>query len=142
MTHPRLWHWISDDFRPAADQWQPDLDERFWYVLGRDGETVLGLGVFEARSSILLEGHCCLLPCAWGRTAEIAAGCFAWLFSRTTACRIAAAIASDNRLALKMARSAGMQECGRHPLAFLRGGKLHDLILLGISREGLSTCQQ
>lgn len=138
MSHPRLWPWMRDDFTPLyASSWKPALGPGLLYLRGRDlyGDT---LAIFPCtmRNGVLWEIHCAILPRAWGSPATtLVRMAFEFLFHQRGARRIEAAIPSDNRLALALAHRAGMSWCGVNTGAFQRNGRLHDLVLMGISKE-------
>jgi RimJ/RimL family protein N-acetyltransferase len=140
LTHPRIYPWISDDGAPAAADFQPVDHPAIWYVLVKEqlcgGDRVLGLFLFTPQGAACWEVHTCLLPIAWGRrAAAAAAGAAEWLFEQTSCSRIVTTVPAYNRLALRFARAAGMTEYGRNPASYLKNGKLHDQVLLGLSRE-------
>jgi RimJ/RimL family protein N-acetyltransferase len=136
MTHPRVYPHITDDGSPAAAEFQPVNHPAIWYVLARDGDELLGLYMFIPQGAACWEVHTCLLPASWGaRAAAAAAGAAAWLFERTTCRRIVTSVPSYNRLALRYAERAGMQQFGVNPRSFLKDGKLHDQVLLGLSKD-------
>ena len=134
VTHPRIWPGASDDFSPPAEEWRPIEHEALWYVAVRDGEEFLGLFVFVPASPVCWEVHTCLLPCSWGERAVQAAREVAeWIWLNSGCRRITTAVPAFNRLAHRLARRAGMREYGRNLKSYMKHGKLHDQILLGLS---------
>jgi RimJ/RimL family protein N-acetyltransferase len=135
LTHPRIYPWAGDDSAPAAEGFQPNPDDRIWYVLVHDGVELLGLLVFLPHVSVCWEVHCALLPCAWGpRTAEALSGAFGWIWARTECRRVVAAVPAGNKLACRLAFRAGMDVEGVRPGSWLKRGRLEDLILFGIGK--------
>lgn len=135
MAHPRIYPHIADDGCPPATEFEPLEHPGVWYVLVRDEGRPLGLFVFVPQNSVCWEVHTCLLPWAWGRPAAIAAAEMArWIWEHTPCRRIVTSVAAYNRLALRFAERAGMTEYGRNPASWLKDGKLHDQVLLGMSR--------
>jgi len=139
-THPQVWRHISDDHSPAVDDYLPPDPRHVLYVMVRDiypdsgPEELLGFYLFHPLNSICWEVHTCLLPAAWGPRAQ-QAGCLIteWIFEHTPCRRIVTNVPVYNRVALAYAKRAGLVEYGRNPASFLKDGKLHDQILLGIS---------
>jgi RimJ/RimL family protein N-acetyltransferase len=141
ICHPKLYGWLTDDFSPRSEDYTPPDAPGVQYLVARDNGELLGLWVLVWHSPIAVEVHTCLLPTAWGERAAIAAKeCARWIFFHTAAQRIFTSVPAYNRLALRFALQAGMSVFGRHPKSFQKKGKLHDQILLGLSREEI--CQQ
>jgi len=136
MTHPAVYQ--ADDFTPPADKFTVREDPGIWYVLAFDGERnteLLGLFVLVQLSPICWEIHTRLLPGSWGKqAAEAARGILAWLWERTPCLRLVTAVPAYNRLAIRFAERAGLKVFGNNERSYLKGGVLHDQILLGISK--------
>jgi hypothetical protein len=133
MRHPRLYQ--ADDFSPAREDYRPPENESIYYMLVRDGEELLGLFVLYPQNAVCWEIHTRLLPCAWGaRAAEAAKGILEWLWTNTPAVRLVTSAPGNNRLAIRFAEAGGLSRFGRNPASYLKNGKLHDQILLGISK--------
>jgi RimJ/RimL family protein N-acetyltransferase len=138
LTHPRVYPWISDDGCPPAEEFQPIDHPSVWYVVVREqlSGLLLGLFMFVPQNAVCWEVHTCLLPAAWGKpAAAAAAGASHWMGERTPCRRIVTSVPSYNRLALRFARAAGMKQFGVNPASYLKTGKLHDQVLLGLSLE-------
>ena len=68
VTRPAVWMLSCDDFSPLPDEWEPCMDERFLYVLVRDGEELLGMWAFYPTDyQIMMKVHTCLLPNGRGK---------------------------------------------------------------------------
>jgi RimJ/RimL family protein N-acetyltransferase len=92
--------------------------------------------MFIPRNAVCFEVHLGFLPSGWGlaeKTAKLAIG---WIFSNTRCQRVFASIPEYNRLTLRLAKSAGMEEFGVNKASFLKDGKLRDQILMGLSKGG------
>lgn len=140
MTHPRIWPHISDDACPEPREFRPLDHPGVWYVLVSAGAELLGMFVFAPQNGVCWEVHTCLYPAAWGPRAREAARAMAgWIWANTPCRRIVTNVPACNRLALRFARDAGMEQFGVNPQSWMKHGKLHDLIMLGISRE-VNTC--
>lgn len=136
LIHPRIYPWIGDDATPPVVEFQPNADDRIWYVLVHDGDERLGLLTFLPHISVCWEVHCALLPCAWGpRTAQALSESFRWIWERTECTRVVAAVAAGNKLACRLAFNAGMDVEGVRPSSWRKNGHLQDLILFGIGKE-------
>lgn len=135
MTEPTVYRNITDDGCPPASDFRPVEDSRLWYVLVSDGANVIGLFMFVPLNAATWEVHTCLLPVARGPLAHQAAWeVLDWLWRNTPCQRLITNVPAFNRLALKFAKEAGMQEFGFNPNSYLKGGKLHGQHLLGIDR--------
>jgi RimJ/RimL family protein N-acetyltransferase len=141
LTHERIWPHISDDGSPPAGEYRPFESELIWYVVVRDiypdagPEEILGLWMFTPHNAVCWEVHTALLPEAWGGRAHQAAQLMAdWIWRNTPCRRIVTNVPENNRLALRFAQAVGMEVYGCNEKSFLKGGKLLDQILLGISK--------
>ena len=136
MTHPQIWPFISDDGSPAHQDYRPAEGEHIWYVLAWDhGEELLGLWMFHPQNAVCWEVHTCLLPCAWGERAYIAARALPeWIWQHTPCRRIVTNVPSSNRLALRFALRAGMSIYGCNKASYLKNGRLCDQLCLGLSK--------
>lgn len=135
ITHPRIWPAVSDDGSPPPEQWEPLKDAAAYYVLIKDNEELLGLWAFYPHNSASWEVHTCILPNAWGnRAKEAVKKLSAWVWENMPAQRITTEVPDYNRVALRFALAAGLVPYGCNPKAYQKNGKLHDVILLGISR--------
>jgi RimJ/RimL family protein N-acetyltransferase len=136
MVHPKIWPHISDDLAPPASEFQPQRTDAIWYVLAVDECKVLGMFAFVPQNGVCWDVHTCLLPRAWGGPALDAARAVApWIWANTDCRRIITTVPAYNRLALRLARAAGMREFGVNHRSYLKYGKLHDQVLLGLSPE-------
>lgn len=128
----RVWAAATDDFAPHSDEWYPAADERILYLVASDAGGIVATFTLLPQSAVCYEIH---VDRAFGRGAARAhREVFAWAFRNTPARRIVAAIPADNAIAIRAARRAGMQEYGRNPQSFMRGGELRDQILFGVSK--------
>ena len=140
LTHPRIWGAISDDGSPPVEEFQPVICDALWYVAVHDGAELLGLFLFTPLNTALWEVHTCLLPHSWGdRALQAAREISTWVWANTQMRRVITSVPAYNRLALRLAKEAGMVEYGINPQSFLKGGKLHDQHMLGISPPGEGT---
>ena len=139
MTEPSVYRNITDDGCPPASDFRPVDDPRLWYVLVYDGANVIGLFMFVPLNAATWEVHTCLLPVARGPLAHQAAWeVLDWLWSNAPCQRLITNVPAFNRLALRFAKEAGMQQFGFNPDSYLKGGKLHGQYLLGIDRPPVS----
>jgi len=91
--------------------------------------------MFHATNAICWEVHTCLLPCAWGERAYIAARALPeWIWRHTPCRRIVTNVPSSNRLALRFALRAGMTIYGCNKASYLKNGRLCDQLCLGLSK--------
>lgn len=138
ICHPKLYRHLFDDHVGPVAEWVPVDHELVSYVGVRDGEELIGVIIVGMHSLEMWECHEAFLPSAWGRKARRAAREFAeWVWKNKSVQRVIGHIAA-NPVALAYAKAAGMEECGRHPKAFMKNGKLEDIIIVGANRpEGI-----
>ena len=136
VTHPRLYRRLADDFSPAPENWEPAVDERIYYLLVRHQGNVIGAAMFHPETACCYQGHLAVLPEAWGPTSVAASrALIRWMFANSPCVRLVVHIPEENRLALRLARAAGMSRFGLNERAVSRGGRLCNLVLLGISKQ-------
>ena len=134
-THPRVWDAISDDYTPHKEGWEPIKHSAVWYVLVKDGDELLGMFTFVPENAICWKVHTCMLPCAYGPTAQRAAkGIIQWIWEHTKCVRIITDVPAYNQLALRYAERADLERYGVNPRSYMKRGVLQDQILLGISK--------
>lgn len=142
VTHEKIYPAISDDFSPPVDQWTPIQSDDAYYVLAKDEGEVLGLWALFPDNRICWKVHTCLLPRAYGKRAhEAVLGFEEWVWNNTPALRVVTDVPSYNRLALKFSLDAGLEQFGVNPGAYMKNGKLYDVIMLGISKPGVQSCR-
>lgn len=144
VTHPAIWPHVSDDFSGLPEEWEPPISGGFLYILaldktgengGENGGEIRAMWMFEKLSPILFKVHTTVLPIGRGVWANEAAKKMAlWIWEHTECQRIVTDVPENNRLALRFAEAAGMQQFGVNPRSYKKGGKLLDVILLGMSR--------
>lgn len=132
VCHERIYDRTTDDLSPPRDQ--AVMPEICLYGTVWQGEEYGGVFGLVPHNSVLAELHTALLPCMWGDAAEIGRHFIAWVFETTQFRRLIGAIPEFNRLALRMAKLSGMTEYGVNPASFLKHGKLHSLIMVGVSK--------
>lgn len=137
VTHPKLWPYLSDDFSPDPESFEPIQAPGIIYLLVRDGEAVLGCFVLHPHSAIVWEVHTCLLPAAWGRSEEATRGGTEWIWANLNCVRLITNVPVSNPLALRLAKRSGMEEYGRNPHSFMKHGKTETMVLLGITRPNV-----
>jgi RimJ/RimL family protein N-acetyltransferase len=134
LTHESQLRMSSEDATDVAT-WSPQRDDRVWYIAVRAYGKLYGIFTLIPQNAVCYEIHAALLPGGWGvNTRPALIGVIAWMFRHSPARRIVASIPIYNRLAIKLARDAGMQQFGTNPASFQRGGVLHDQELFGISK--------
>jgi len=136
MIDPRLFDAAADDFTGSSENWEPRRDTGIWYVLAFDGDRLLGLFALAPQSNICWEIHTRLLPVAWGAIAAAAAAAVVpWIWANTPCVRLVTICPSYNRLAIRFAEKAGMVRYGLNPQSWLKNSRLHDQVLLGLSKD-------
>lgn len=139
MTHPKLYPHLTDDFSPAPEDFQPVEHDSYIYLLVRDGDDLLGLFFFHPHTVSIWEVHTCLLPGAWGERGKAAAiSSREWIWENLPHClRIITNVPTYNRLALRFAQTAGMEQFGKNPDSFVKSNKVYTLLMLGVTRPGI-----
>lgn len=135
VTDPRVYRLICDDFSPLPEYWEPIKHVQVSYVLAKENEEIFGLFALIPDNTICWKAHPCLLPKAFGdKSREITSAFLDWLWKNTPCMRLIAEVPMFNSIVLKYARDCGMEQFGINPASVMKGGKLHDQALFGISK--------
>ena len=132
LTCPAIYLMMGDDYLPPAEEYKvPENPDIVWLIAG--GSALVGLFAFFPANRICWELHAALLPWASKQEKRDAARSLVpWLAANTECKRLTASIPECNRQAVYYGvHNLGMHYVGRHEKAFLRHGRLQDLILLG-----------
>jgi hypothetical protein len=137
LAHPSVYAWMVSDGAPAPQDVQIDVSGFTYYLLVKtdDGE-LLGMFIVVPyrNTSVTWEVHTCLLPCCRGANAVLAyhAG-VQWLKDHTICKKVIGNICEDNKPALFMALRAGNEIIGVNKASIMKGGKLLDQTIVGMS---------
>lgn len=130
FAHPDVWPWLVDDLAPAPapDQWRP-LDPADVIYLGTDQAVWMAVPT----NSVTWDVHSAVLPEARGARA-VGWGIEAarWMFNHG-ARKLTTSVPADNRAALAFARRCGFRPEGINRLSWLKGGRMLDQHLLGMT---------
>lgn len=138
MRHPDVWPWISDDSCPApVDFAIPDgWIDQCTYAVCVNGAPV-GFAMLEPRSAAMAEFHGALLPEWRGKTGiRLARMAISRLWQDTGFDKLIALCPAGNRGAQRVNVAIGFERQGLLTDAYRRGGRLEDLVVYGMSREG------
>lgn len=140
VSHPAIWPHITDDTTPTFEP-IPDNDAIHWMLV--DDGAPAGLFMVHAHNLVCYEMHTCLLPRTWGQQAAAAAQMLLkWAFEETDCQKMITAVPAYNRPALRFAKAGGMVQEGINRASIMRNGVLTDQIMLGITKQEWTTCQQ
>ena len=134
FASPEIYKHLGDDFSPSQEAYEPVTNPSLIYLLASNGHPC-GIFLFAPENGICFNTHIAFLPSGWGAAREAAKQAAVWMFSNTRCQRIVASVPAYNRLALKTAKATGVTQFGVNEASFLKNGKLHDQILLGLSKE-------
>ena len=130
-----LYPHLGDDFTPPVEQFEPNDHPAIWYVGVRDPNGIIGIFSLFPENTVCWQVHVAMFP--WAGTQEkweAARTLPEWLNAQTDCRRLTAAVPASNRAAIIYGtHGIGMRYVGRHSAAVMKGGKLQDLILLGLS---------
>jgi RimJ/RimL family protein N-acetyltransferase len=146
---PRVWNWTQEFRDRIADAFAPKTLEAFvalWesmdragrkrWAVYRDGE-LCGVITAQRLSPIVSDAHCVFAKRAWGVETTLASLriVFAELFSDGTTTKISSMLFADNRSIIGLIRKLGGAVEGRLVNQTMRGGKLVDMVVIGIQKE-------
>jgi len=134
FNHPKVYEWISDD--TSVPPFIPDPAQL--YLMN---EEMTAVGRIDQMTGATCMVHIAALP-------DENAGPFMkegieWLFKNTPYLKIVGIIPEYNRAALALAKWCGFKEEGKLTKSFLKNWKLHDQVVLGLSKyDKEALCQQ
>jgi len=138
LTWPGMYEQMGDDSLPPEHAYEVPDDPRIWYVVATNGSRLVGLFVLIPQNLVCWEVHAAMMPWATPREKWAAARALPeWLGDNTECRRLTAAVPANNGPAIVYGtHGIGLRYVGRQPAAFLRGGHLQDLVLLGMPVGG------
>ena len=134
FTTPHVWDAMSDDGFIKPEEFVPQFRKNTWYLGAWDDSEYLGMFIIYTLNAILCDVHVALLKnCGGIRALKAGRMAFEWCFENTPFRRFTSANPTCNRLGLRYAKLLGFKEFGLNPGAWLKNGKVYDIILLGVS---------
>lgn len=134
FKNKNLAKYLTDDFTEIEEY---PIHDMIYYLEARDTE-LIGLFMCVQMNSICLDAHVAMLQ--RGRKTKVAGNeAIEWIFKNTGYEKINATIPMFNKLAIKYAKDIGFTEEGVNRGSFIRNGKIHDQLYLGIRRP---SCHQ
>ena len=134
MTHPDMWATVAEDGHDP-DDYTPDMTGACWLVM-RDGDTLIALYSLDQINAVTLEIHAQVLPKhrkEYSRATGKAA--LQWIVEHTDCQKVIAWVPALYPNVRDFTVSQGFQIEGVSRKSYLKNGELHDLTLLGITRE-------
>lgn len=138
FTAPDVYEHLVDDYAPHSSDFAVNAHPDIWYVIACHSGGLVGLFSLIPKNRACFELHACMLPdaCAHEKW-EAARGLAPWIGERTDCRRLIAEVPRSNRPAIVYGvHGIGMKYVGTHPKAFMKYGKLQDLIILGMPING------
>lgn len=144
IRHESIYPFISDDLSPLANEFEPFFDDAIhWLLIKVNDTTNAGLFMCHAMNGATTEIHTCILPMYRGSLSrQFTEAVLAWIFANTHYQKVITHVPSYHTKALRLATDSKMVVEGVHTKSYLKDGELHDLTLLGITKEGFLSCQQ
>ena len=135
---PQIYRALHDDFAPDPSEWEPTIHPLVGYVALWEDEDLMGIAIVNLHNTVKWEVHNAILPhVGWKKRLKIARSFIEWLW--TAGCkRITGQVVASNQYALKFNEVLGMERVGVERKAFMKDGRLQDLVYFGISApEGI-----
>lgn len=134
LTHPKIGRWMFEDDAALGPDTVIPMPDTVWYVCAMDGRKLIGLFVFEPRTSVKYAVYLAIAPGQWPRAVEAFKGVIGWAWRHIGMECIGGEIPSDNTHALRLAKKAGFTMIGIEPKAYRRGGELRDIRIVSIGK--------
>ena len=139
IGHSTVFHSASDD---GTDDPKLAFEVAFWWLTTPGNVVFLGkdsLIMFQPRNFITYEMHLGFIEGARRHAYRQAVEAGFWLLENTNCQKIVAMIPEFHRASILYARMCGMKQEGISKQSFQKGGKLFDCVLLGATKEELTT---
>lgn len=133
-----VWRYIKADLQDQDESL--DITGTFMGVF--DEERMAGAFLIKPRSDYCLEIHGGVHPDYFGRGREICQTLGLALFKGTPCLKIVAFVPEFNRLMRNTLLKIGMKHEGTFTNSFLKGMKLHNEYIYGISKSEVPECQR
>lgn len=134
LTMKDVYEQMGDDYLPAPEDFVVNKHPEAWYVTACHAGGFVGLFCLFPQNRSCWLVHACMYPeASKSDKAEAAREFPRWVKERSDCKRLVAEIPRCNRPAIHFAIHGGMRYVGTHPNAFLKYGRLQDLIILGMS---------
>lgn len=133
ITHPDIYPRLTADDSPPPEEWEPRPDRI--YLVGWDEEP-FGVTSFAPKSSIVYNAHFQVIPeYRKSHAIDFAKECIRWLWDNTKAKKIVAEIPEFHQNVIHFGHKVGFVVEGINSKSFLKDGKLHNQIYLGLEYE-------
>lgn len=133
FSTPGIWDAVSDDNTPSIDKLDMSVVVNTTYMLIPDN---IGCFTYHPWNSVTWEMHSAVLPEYRGKQAlEGASLAGHWMFDNTPCRKIVTLIPANNVRARALAHAGGMVKEGIVTQSYLKGGKLIDMHIYGITKE-------
>jgi len=129
FNHPNIFNWISDDL--SAKPYIPDI-RRNLYIMDDLGNAIVKVSPVNG---VCCHVHIAVLPEMMGEAAiTFFKQAITWGFQNTQYMKIIGMIPEYNKLAINLAKRIGFEQEGIIKKSFLKNHKLHDQVLLGLTK--------
>lgn len=137
MTRPDMWETVAEDGQDPGD-FDPDVTADCWLTVRAEGELV-GLYCLDRVNSVTLEIHAQVLPeCRKEYSDDTGRAVLQWILDNTDTRKVIAWVPVIYPNVRKFTESQGFQVEGVSRKSYLKHGELHDLTLLGITRDEIN----
>lgn len=134
LTMKDVFEHLGDDFTGSPEAFEINKHPDIWYVTACHAGGFVGLFSLFPKNRVCWEVHACMYPEASAQDKAEAARKFPqWVKERSGCKRLTAEIPRSNKPAIHFAVHGGMRLVGVHPKAFMKYGRLQDLLILGMS---------
>jgi len=122
-----------DDSHSPSD-YEVIFDPKILYIKVERNHRYQGLFLIIYKDYSLAEAHLAVMPCAFGRVAEMGKECLNWVWANTYINHLICPVLADNGLALNCVKKMGFHPYSRQKDKWVRDGTSHDYIWLKIDR--------
>lgn len=144
VRHPKVWPFVSDDGSGAREDFELSSEIVLawsWYLVSYRG-TPAGFASFEPRNAAVAEFHGAILPEFRGKVGfDLAHASMAAHWRSTKRPKVVAYCPASNRLAQRINVALGFQREGELTDAYLRNGRLENVIVYGMTRDQCTALQ-
>lgn len=129
---PKIYEALHDDEAPPSDQWQPIIDDLLGYVCVREAGELCGFAIVGRWSKWEWECHTALRSeIGWKKRLAIGRSFIEWVAGRGCR-RLIGRVPAYNQYAIAFNKAVGLEVFGVDRKSWMKNGKLHDQIYMGI----------
>jgi len=137
INHKDVFPWVSDDKTPKP--YDPNMDNGSIFLTDETEKSVIEI---DPLNGIMCQVHMAALPELWGNCHHIVIDALIWGFKNTGFMKVLGIIPDCNIFVKKLLVDSGFKKEGMITKAYLKGWKLYDMEIYGITKQAFKRLQE